>query len=325
MLIKKVISPPPSTEWREVFRSDASATPFQSPEWMTAIEQTGRYSNASRLYQTAGGRIIVPLALRASVLGHRSASSMPHGFGAGGCISDYPIGKEDILTLLEDLEDLKVRKLSIRPNPVQIDLWPEEQIGWSASSRVSHVIDLTGGYEKVWQERFRGTKRNRIRKARKAGMRIDKGNDTDLLEKYFSIYLRWSEARARRRKLPPQLIRFLAVRREPKWKFENVAKTMGSRLQIYIASIDETPVAGTVFLNMGKSAVYWRGASDPDLLSRFPGNDLLQNEMIFDACQAGCSAYHMGESGGVDSLMRFKSDFGAVAIPYAEFHRNSQH
>ncbi|MES0811688.1 GNAT family N-acetyltransferase [Roseibium sp. SCPC15] len=322
MHIKEVVSPPPTTEWCEIFHSDARATPFQSAEWMAAIEQTGRYSNASRLYQTASGRILVPLAVKSSVIGKRSASSMPHGFGAGGCISDYPIGQDDIQAILKDMHGLRVRTLSIRPNPVQIDMWPTGQNGWSASPRVSHVIDLAGGYDRVWQDRIRSTKRNRVRKARKAGLTIEKGNNAELVNKYFSIYLRWSEVRAKRRNLPPQLIRYLAIRREPKWKFENVAKAMGSRLQVYIASIDETPVAGTVFLIMGKAAVYWRGASDPELLAKFPGNDLLQNEMILDACQAGCSTYHMGESGGVDTLMRFKSDFGALAIPYAEFHRN---
>lgn len=322
MHIKEVVSPPSSSEWRQIFYSDTSATPFQSAEWMAAIEQTGRYSNASRLYQTTNGRILVPLAVKASVFGKRSASSMPHGFGAGGCISDHPISQGDIQEILNDIRDLKVRALSIRPNPVQIDNWPAEQNGWSATPRVSHVIDLAGGYDQVWKERIRGTKRNRIRKARKAGLKVEKGNNPALVNKYYSIYLRWSEVRAKRRNLPLQLIRFLALRREPKWKFENVAEVMGSRLQVYVASIDETPVAGTVFLIMGKSAVYWRGASDPELLAKYPGNDLLQNEMIFDACQAGCSTYHMGESGGVESLMRFKSDFGALAIPYAEFHRS---
>nr|WP_297584079.1 GNAT family N-acetyltransferase [Roseibium sp.] len=246
---------------------------------------------------------------------------MPHGFGAGGCISDYPLTRKDVDVILEDIHALNVNTLSIRPNPTQIEQWPENKNGWRVASRISHVIDLAGGYEHVWTECFRSTKRNRIRKAKKFGLKLQKGNSPDLVDTYYSLYLRWSEVRAKKRKLPPQLVRWLALRREPRWKFDNVARTMGQALQVYVASVNDTPVAGAVFLQMGKSAVYWRGASDPDLLRKYPGNDLVQNEMIQDACLAGCLTYHMGESGGVESLMRFKSDFGALAIPYAELHR----
>ena len=49
------------------------------------------------------------------------------------------------------------------------------------------------------------------------------------------------------------------------------------------------------------------------------GNDLLQYHMISDACASGCRSYHMGESGGVETLERFKALFGAKACSYAEY------
>ena len=33
----------------------------------------------------------------------------------------------------------------------------------------------------------------------------------------------------------------------------------------------------------------------------------------------GCRSYHMGESGGVETLERFKALFGAKAYSYAEY------
>ena len=49
-------------------------------------------------------------------------------------------------------------------------------------------------------------------------------------------------------------------------------------------------------------------------------NYLLHRLAIEDACAAGCRCYHMGESGTSKPLAQFKTRFGALPYPYAEYH-----
>jgi hypothetical protein len=305
--------------WDDVWNSDPSATPFQSRAWMEAAVATGHYADISRAYTFGQGRVVVPLAAVRQHFKGKRGMSMPHGMGAGGFIADFEPGPTEIGTILNDLRSLNLRGVAIRPNPIRSACWDvAHQAGWSRVGRSSHVLDLDGGYDAVWA-RMHSPKRNRIRKARASGLVLERGNDPVLVGRFYALYLRWSAIRAQRRRLPPALITLLARWREPRWKFDATARRMGPALTVLMASHEGREVAGAVYLQMGKSAVYWRGASDLDLSREYPANDLLQDEMIAEACNAGCTHYHMGESGGVESLMRFKSQFGAQPIDYSEW------
>jgi len=94
-----------------------------------------------------------------------------------------------------------------------------------------------------------------------------------------------------------------------------IQQFFGDSSRIYVASLDGEPVAATVFLIHGNHAFYYRGTSVREKANPVRANDLLQCMMIQEACQAGCRYFHMGESGGVESLMRFKTGFGAVSTP----------
>ena len=264
--------------------------------------------------------MILPLAGRRPLPGVVSAASMPHGLGAGGLLADFPVSPDLLQRVFAHLRQLPFMRLAVRPNPLQANLWrtvaPPE---WKTTNRKSHILDLSGGFDAAWSKQFHSTKRNRIRKGQRAGLVIERGNSPEFVRRFYDLYLLWSENRARDRGIPPALVRWLAARREPLWKFESTARDMSQYLQIYFAMFENKPVAGAIYLKMGKSGVYWRGASDAELLNKYPGNDLLQHEMIKDACEAGCINYHMGESGGVQSLENFKEGFGAAAHQYEEY------
>jgi hypothetical protein len=302
---------------------DSEATPFQSYDWMRSITSGGNFRNIARRYKTPDGDAILPLAASNGVQMLASAASMPHGWGAGGLISSVPITVKILQEVFDDLASTPFLRLTIRPNAPQIDLWDQAlpRSGWTRVPRKTHILDLTGGINVVFKERFESAKRNRIRKAQQADLVVEKGNSPEFVKQFYELYLLWSENRARARGLPVFAVRRLAQLREPFWKFSVAACGMGQSLQVYVASHQGTPVAASVFLMRGRSAVYWRGASDAALRRTYPGNDLLQYEMIRDACEAGCLQYHMGESGGVRSLERFKEHFGAKSYCYAEYVR----
>jgi hypothetical protein len=57
---------------------------------------------------------------------------------------------------------------------------------------------------------------------------------------------------------------------------------------------------------------------DRDLAARPRANELLMWTTITEACAAGCSVYHLGESGRSTSLAQYKERFGARSVDYAE-------
>ena len=76
---------------------------------------------------------------------------------------------------------------------------------------------------------------------------------------------------------------------------------------------------------MGNNANYTRGVMDRDLAAPTRANDLLHKLAIEEACQAGCRYYHMGETGNLESLAKFKSRFGAEEVCYNEFYLDNWH
>lgn len=60
-----VTTPAPRETWWEIIAEDPESVPTQSPEWVEALCRTGKYVDASRLYQVADGRrVLLPLVKR---------------------------------------------------------------------------------------------------------------------------------------------------------------------------------------------------------------------------------------------------------------------
>jgi hypothetical protein len=63
-----------------------------------------------------------------------------------------------------------------------------------------------------------------------------------------------------------------------------------------------------------------RGMMDKELAGPTRANYLLHHLAIEEACAAGCHYYDMGESGSSAPLAQFKTRFGALPFPLAEYH-----
>ena len=74
-----------------------------------------------------------------------------------------------------------------------------------------------------------------------------------------------------------------------------------------------------ITLVQGDTALAWRAASNIEVAGPVRANDLLHRDAIEYATAEGCRYYNMGESGGVESLMRFKVRFGATPRPHAGY------
>lgn len=318
------ISPAPRDVWQAVTDQDPTTLIFQTPDWTDGLCASGEYTDASRLYELADGRrLLLPLVQKKSPIPGLSAlSSMPDGWGMGGLLSTQPLRSEDVAMVLRDLIAQSALRITVRPNPLSSPVWDAAVVpGYKAVDRVSHILDLDGGFDHVWNHRFSTATRTKIRKSEKSGLVVERGDGAELLPVFYNIYMQWIDRRARERRVPLRLARWLGRYREPLHKFEQAANALGNRFRVWIARLEGTPVAAAILLVHGSHAQYWRSASVKELAGPVRANDLLQLRIIEDACLSNCRYYHMGESGGVDSLMHFKSRFGAESYSYHSYYR----
>src|SRR5512143_2141828 len=101
----RVSSPAPRSIWNEVLQSDPGSMIYQTPAWTDAICSTGKYIDASRLYEAPDGRKwVLPLVRGKSLTSEISSQgSFPGGWGLGGVISNSKLLSEDLRMIFADL------------------------------------------------------------------------------------------------------------------------------------------------------------------------------------------------------------------------------
>lgn len=317
----EVASPVARQDWEAVYQADRHAMPSHSPRWAEAVVATRRYRDASRLYSFAdGSRAVLPLfAQRGAPPGLGRVWSPPSGWGYGGTISSRPLTPAHLATVFEDLAAARHFQIHLRPNPLDAALW-DEAAGprWVRGDHIVHVLDLAGGFEKVWKERIRPRARTTINKAERAGLDVECGSEARLVDEFYGLlelsFGRW----ARHEHRPVALAQWNGRRRDPASRFHLMARTLGSMCRVWVARHEGEPAAAMLVLQ-DRNAHYTRGAMNEDIAGPTSAAYLLQRLAIEAACEAGCRHYHMGDTGNRASLAQFKTRFGAVATPHAEF------
>jgi lipid II:glycine glycyltransferase (peptidoglycan interpeptide bridge formation enzyme) len=283
----------------------------------------GEYQDVSRLYEMADNRkLVLPLVRKKGVPEFlATAGTMPSGWGMGGLLSKDPVRTEDVAAVFDDLATLPFASVGIRPNPRAGELWASAApANVMKVQRYSHVLDLTPGYDAIWSKGFSTLTRRKVRAAQKNGVVIERDTTGKFASVFHHLYMLSIDRWAEQANEPLPLARMRARSRDPLAKFESIAKTLGEACHIWVATIDGVPAASTIVLQFG-NANYSRNAMDKELAGRSGANDLILNTAIQEACEAGCRYFHLGESGSSSGLDEFKSRFGAVGVPYAEYYR----
>lgn len=313
----RVISPVPRDIWWKLVESDPTCFPFQTPTGIDAICAAFNSCDESRLYEFPDGRQILLPLYRNRYLPRRLSILMTPK--TGGPLSDRPISNNDLRLILDDVARLPFLRQEIRPTAIQADQWVEVAPRSATSVECcSHVIDLDGGFSTVWKERFNGQARRGVRKAEKAGLKIEEGSAAEMLDPYYGLLERSVDRWARDRGQPVALARWRARKTNSMTILKRNFGTMGDACRMWLAYLDGKPAAGIIVL-FGHNAHYTRGAMDIELAGPSRASFLLQKVAIEDACNRGCRYYNMGESGSSENLARFKKHFGATEYRYPEY------
>ncbi|MGV9715879.1 GNAT family N-acetyltransferase [Rhodococcus sp. BUPNP1] len=332
----RVTIPAPRDQWREIVGADPSAGPSHLPEWLDCACDAEGWTDASRLYDLSNGRrIVVPMVRRSPVPGVSSRfdtyASMPRGWSVGGILAAGGATSADLSAVLPDLAVIPGIRVLVRPDFSTARLWSET---WSRSrSRIpqrcdvvvpaTYILDLTGGFETVWTQRFSSKARSGIRNAQRkseaAGLVIRSGNSPRLVSDFYKVYLRWLARRAVERQTPRLLAEWMGRRREPLRRFETVARVFGDRSRIWVAYLGDVPVATAYAVYHGTVGMGWRAFSDRELTGSLRTHEQLQVHAIEYACRIGCLSFDMGQAGGIAGLEHVKGRFGGTAHNVPEF------
>ena len=312
--------------WQRVVASHPALAVCHLPEWMDCVCESGRFVDATRLYQAPDGRLVVlPLARRRWTPGPLGLydSWPPYWEGArdsGGLLGEHGmISPDDVRDVVADLAQIPALRVLVVPSTADAAAWERGAPSTVARTALSsYVVDLTGGFDTVWTERFSKKARYKCRKALREGIEVEKDTSGRLLPVFDELYQRSVEAWSREYFLPTPLARRVIGARHPHHKLETVARRLGPTCQLWIARRAGEPVSGIVVLSHGAAATYWKGATDKTLVGASGATDLLHRRAIEDACLAGRSRYDLGES-GLATLTAFKESIGARREDHAAY------
>lgn len=313
----RVVTPAPRDVWTDVLRSDPAAFVYQTPKGIDAICAELDCEDASRLYDFGDGRqLIMPLYRR-----RRSATGLmvERSPLVGSLVSPGSVRTEELRAVFADLAARPVLRVIIRPTALAGDAWASAvPARVTRLPHVSHVLDLGGGFDTVWRERFNNQARRAVRRAEKAQLEVVCAHGGALLGEFYGLFRRSVDRWAGERHQPRFVARWRAKRRAPFERLQRRMSTLGDACRIWVARVDGRAAASIVVLQ-GPNAHYTLGAMDKDLAGPVRASFLLQKLAIEDACNAGCRYYNMGETGTSATLARFKGHFGATAHSYDEY------
>jgi CelD/BcsL family acetyltransferase involved in cellulose biosynthesis len=316
----RTASPAPREAWEEALRADPLALETQSPAWADAMCEGGGFVDASRLYETDEGRVLVLPVLGRALVGRAvgiEGSNPPH-CGVGGLLAAGGANSAEIAAVFGELSRRRVLGQSLYPNPLLASAWAAGAPGRAiAIPRRAHILDLDGGFERVWSSRFSSSTRTGVRKAEREGVGVECDTSGRLVPDFYKLLEREVPRWARIQHEPVWLARRRLEHRDPLKKFEAIARALGRRCRVWLARVDGRPAAAFVFL-LGANAYGYRAAMDEEL-RRHHANDLLVRLAIEDACAAGCRYYYMGESGWSSSRAVFKERLGGRPLRFAEY------
>jgi len=176
---------------------------------------------------------------------------------------------------------------------------PFERKSESSGMYYHHVLDLSPGEDRLFSS-FRESTRRNIRKAAKEGVVL---TVSDTLSDTAAFY-RLNCLTRRRHGLPPQPYRF----------FRNLHKFMISRGDgiVVLAYHDAVPIAGAVFLHVGRKSYFKYGASDKKF-QNLRANNLVMWEAIrwYAAREYATMCFGRNEEWN-DNLRRYKNAWGTV-------------
>jgi lipid II:glycine glycyltransferase (peptidoglycan interpeptide bridge formation enzyme) len=229
----------------------------------------------------------------------RSVSLAPFGLPA------YPIGDrrldKSIPSLLEQLKTLRTVDFEWNVRFDHYDLAKcLADSALNSAQCTTHVLFLDRPYENLFRK-YSETARNKVRRAERSGVVVDRALDDSEVEAYYSLYHNVATER-------------------PSWStiykrslFDEIFQVKDFVILLTV-KFDGKLIGGGWFIRDGDSLFYWQGVMNYAYKRYFPHYALIDSAIRY-ASKGSMVSFNMGASLGVATLEQFKSFWGARKVP----------
>jgi CelD/BcsL family acetyltransferase involved in cellulose biosynthesis len=302
--------PVPEEAWWEVAAACPEATFFHTPLWSRLVTAAfPGWRDASMGFTVRGGqRAVLPMVEAARPMRGLFRELVSTFAGCyGGLIAEPGADPAELAGVWESvLGQGRLARLELTGSPVGAAVLPSAP---ASSEDVTHLLDLTAGYESLVRGYSESTRRA-VRKARAAGVTVERATREEDFRAYFEVYedalRRWAESASNH--YPWELFAAGFA----------LGRTRPGVMELWLARLGERVVAGAWVFSWNGHVDYWHGATREEALPASPGH-LLHDTILQDACARGARYYDFNPSGGHPGAARFKSGFGAQRRPVPRY------
>jgi CelD/BcsL family acetyltransferase involved in cellulose biosynthesis len=301
------------SEWPDLWRRDREATVFHHPRWIDAITRAYPRFEPRFAVHEHDGRVdgVLPF-VRYRKLGMEQILSLPYGT-YGGSVVDPQAAGDPAGALAAAFARLVRRPLVVR---FEMTLFHpgedraasvDRELGRFLRPTHTHVVDLTVGFDELWNRRYDKDTRTAVRKAEREGVTAAAEPGDEAVVVLARLHAEQSRNWAGFRPHPVEALR--AVR-----------ETLGEEAEIWVARRGGEPLVAMLVVSAGgREAFAWVSGSQPEAR---PVNAL---HLIFDrlfrrACEQGMVRLNFGGSAGNPGIEAFKMSLGGIEVPVRRYY-----
>lgn len=286
--------------WDGYLAAHPEATPFHDWRWRRVYQRVFRYRLAYLAAGPQAGRLeaIFPLAIVPGLFGGRSLVSLPI-VGYAGLLAD---SAEAAAALWQAAVDHCAAAGGGRVESHQRSRLPLDLP--TQGHKFTTVVPIGPTAEETWTGQLGQKVRNKVRKARKAGVEVRRGRDR--LDDFYRVYR--------------VNVRDLGTPTPPRTWFQEIAAAFADDCQVYTAYSGGRCIAGKLTLRFRDTLYFlWAGALRAHIKSGVVS--LLNWEAMEDAIAAGLVAVDFGRSSEGSGAADYKKEWRGDKVPlYWQYH-----
>jgi hypothetical protein len=288
------VDPTTDATWDSDLASCPGATFFHTAAWARVLK--GAYGYTPAYLETRSSRrfeSLLPLMEVDSWITGRRGVSLPFTDQCAPICSDSESFERLYQEALSIARDRRWKYLECRAG------LPLHRRAIPSVTHIGHRLTLDAD-ESALFARCTSSTRRAVRKAEQSGLTVEFSRDLRAVRAFYKLFCRTRK----RLGVPPQPFAFFAsIHRHV------LEKEMG---WVVTASCQGTPIAGAIYFNFCKSAIYKFGASDENSL-HLRGNNLVMWEAIKHYRRQGFEVLDFGRTSVKnEGLQKFKLSWGAT-------------
>lgn len=173
---------------------------------------------------------------------------------------------------------------------------------FETSGLLTHLIDLEGGFDKIWSDSFDKSKRKQTKRAERRGVSVIESTSLGEAARFYDIYA--SRVRAHGGKI-----------HYPQKLFIDLVKNSGRNVKLFLSYHENQLLGGQLCFYYKDMVIAWYGSTTMESRD-LQASTSLYAHCIRHACEHGYKWFNLGGSIGKDSLMDYKMSFGGVPHQY---------